>query len=443
MDRIMKNLEMAGAVDKTEAAVADDEEKDLMLMKRKDADEQDQPILGKGEDELVITVPSSQTNGTDSKSNSAEHQDENIITNGDCDTRGTNGTSTSAVGTGEDEEAVGENGVEAASETEENLRQNGDSISELLDSSQEAVENTISKKEGDEAQETEQMEVEEQEESETKDMSQDKTDDEFSNNSEVTRLEEKDAIIADSKGLGNKADTSESLKSQISLEPVEAADNADDDDNEEDDLDIEAGLDKLFSGLEQKMNKEEEEEEKVDDKEVSQNSEPITQEKSDNGGTEDLSSDKEERQKNGEKQKAFEDENEKIPEEDEEEDESMQTVDHDQALKDLEQIEKSTKRILDDDTEAGSRAEAGPASKKLRTEEEPVKAECAQQQRTKKIRKVLTKMKRSELEDLIERKMVEVLINKSEIGQLRQQCDSYQVLWCVNVTCCAKIHDLT
>ena len=35
----MKNLEMAGAVDKTEAAVADDEEKDLMPMKRKDVDE--------------------------------------------------------------------------------------------------------------------------------------------------------------------------------------------------------------------------------------------------------------------------------------------------------------------------------------------------------------------------------------------------------------------
>ena len=270
------------------------------------------------------------------------------------------------------------------------------------------------------------MEVEEHE-SEPKNMSQDKTDNEFSNNSEVTRTEEKDSNTAEAQGFGNEAANSESLKSQISLEPVEAADNADDDDDE-DDLDIEAGLDKLFSGLEQKVNKEEEEEEKEEDKEVIENSEPVTQEKSDNGGTEELSSDKEEPQNNGDEQKALEDELEKIPEEDEEEDECMQTVDHDQALKDLEQIEKSTKRILDDDTEAGSRSEAGPASKKLRTEEEPVKAEGAQHQQTKKIRKVLTKMKRSELEDLIERKMVEVLTNKSEIGQLRQQCDSYQVV---------------
>merc|ERR1712128_282203 len=41
-------------------------------------------------------------------------------------------------------------------------------------------------------------------------------------------------------------------------------------------------------------------------------------------------------------------------------------------------------------------------------------------------KKGLKKMSRNDLEDLIANKMVEVMTNKSEIGKLRHQCDSFQ-----------------
>lgn len=44
----------------------------------------------------------------------------------------------------------------------------------------------------------------------------------------------------------------------------------------------------------------------------------------------------------------------------------------------------------------------------------------------KKIKKSLRKMKRDDIEDMITTKCVELLTNKSELGKLRQQVDSYQ-----------------
>merc|ERR1719412_3357628 len=43
-----------------------------------------------------------------------------------------------------------------------------------------------------------------------------------------------------------------------------------------------------------------------------------------------------------------------------------------------------------------------------------------------KIKKSLKKLKRSEIEEIIATKCVELLTNKSEVGKLRQQVDSYQ-----------------
>jgi len=103
-----------------------------------------------------------------------------------------------------------------------------------------------------------------------------------------------------------------------------------------------------------------------------------------------------------------------------------------EALASLAQIEKNTKRILDEDwTEEGEAskkratedATSEPVVKKAKLDEEinPEKAEVK-----KKIKKSLRKMKRSEMEEIIATKCVELLTNKSEVGKLRQQVDSYQ-----------------
>jgi len=107
-----------------------------------------------------------------------------------------------------------------------------------------------------------------------------------------------------------------------------------------------------------------------------------------------------------------------------------------EALASLAQIEKNTKRILDDDWNDESDSSrkrtaddgnAEPSVKKAKLDSEP-KAEGTDEAAAmkKKIKKSLKKLKRSEIEEMIATKCVELLTNKSEVGKLRQQVDSYQ-----------------
>ena len=101
--------------------------------------------------------------------------------------------------------------------------------------------------------------------------------------------------------------------------------------------------------------------------------------------------------------------------------------DHESALRALEKIENSTKKIMDDEPTKrihSTDGEAEPATKKTRLnpslEEEPVP-----EVDKKKLHKTLKRLSRSELEDIIGTKMLEVMTNRSEIGRLRQKVDSY------------------
>ena len=102
-----------------------------------------------------------------------------------------------------------------------------------------------------------------------------------------------------------------------------------------------------------------------------------------------------------------------------------------EALASLAQIEKNTKRILDDDWNDESDSSrkrtaddgnAEPSVKKAKLDSEP-KAEGSDEAAAmkKKIKKSLKKLKRSEIEEMIATKCVELLTNKSEVGKLRQQ----------------------
>ena len=102
-------------------------------------------------------------------------------------------------------------------------------------------------------------------------------------------------------------------------------------------------------------------------------------------------------------------------------------VDLDQALGELEMIEKTTRRILDDESESLKRPSeetTESASKKVKIDESL--EETVEAVKKKKMKKELKKMSRNDLEDMIANKMVEVMTNKSEIGKLRHQCDSFQ-----------------
>ena len=102
-----------------------------------------------------------------------------------------------------------------------------------------------------------------------------------------------------------------------------------------------------------------------------------------------------------------------------------------EALASLAQIEKNTKRILDDDWNDESDSSrkrtaddgnAEPSVKKAKLDSEP-KAQGTDEAAAmkKKIKKSLKKLKRSEIEEMIATKCVELLTNKSEVGKLRQQ----------------------
>merc|ERR1719510_2264664 len=106
-----------------------------------------------------------------------------------------------------------------------------------------------------------------------------------------------------------------------------------------------------------------------------------------------------------------------------------------EALASLAMIEKNTKRILDDDwndeSDSGRKrtADGGigePSVKKPKLDSKPKGEGNEEAAAAMKMKKSLKKLKRSEIEEMIATKCVELLTNKSEVGKLRQQVDSYQ-----------------
>ena len=103
-----------------------------------------------------------------------------------------------------------------------------------------------------------------------------------------------------------------------------------------------------------------------------------------------------------------------------------------EALASLAQIEKNTKRILDDDWNEDSdsskkrttdNATGEPSVKKPKLDSDASDNVVALK---KKIKKGLGKLKRSEIEEMVATKCLELMTNKSELGKLRQQADSYE-----------------
>jgi len=124
---------------------------------------------------------------------------------------------------------------------------------------------------------------------------------------------------------------------------------------------------------------------------------------------------------------------------DDEEDSKMSTENSEaeepnaeEALASLAQIEKNTKRILDDDWNEDSdsskkrttdNATGEPSVKKPKLDGDASDKVVALK---KKIKKGLGKLKRSEIEEMVATKCLELMTNKSELGKLRQQADSYE-----------------
>jgi len=239
-----------------------------------------------------------------------------------------------------------------------------------------------------------------------------------------TSPESDDDVVKEGEKKGDISSNDKENPSQISLESVDQG--ASEEENSDDDLDINAGLDKCFSALEKEISKdetpavstpstvnnlakklEETKKDKVKTIDVDDSSRDVSNvpSEAEEGGNE--ADDEGERM--GEPE---------IPEE---------PVDLDQALGELEMIEKTTRRILDDESESLKRPNeetTESASKKVKIDESL--EETVEAVKKKKMKKELKKMSRNDLEDMIANKMVEVMTNKSEIGKLRHQCDSFQ-----------------
>ena len=118
-----------------------------------------------------------------------------------------------------------------------------------------------------------------------------------------------------------------------------------------------------------------------------------------------------------------------VDEEDQSKDTSLS--DPDKALEELEKIEKTTRKIFDDEESskrsATSDPTSEPVSKKARveegSEEDSVQIPGSEE---KRIKKIVRKMTRKQLEDMMMNKITELITNKSEVGQLRKEVDSYK-----------------
>ena len=121
-----------------------------------------------------------------------------------------------------------------------------------------------------------------------------------------------------------------------------------------------------------------------------------------------------------------------VDEEDQSKDTSLS--DPDKALEELDNIEKTTRKIFDDEESskrsATSDPSSEPASKKARVEETSEEGDNSVQipdAAEKRLKKIVRKMTRKQLEEMMMTKMTEVITNKSEVGQLRKEVDSYKV----------------
>eukprot|EP00092_Neocalanus_flemingeri_P001626 GFUD01001735.1.p1 GENE.GFUD01001735.1~~GFUD01001735.1.p1 ORF type:complete len:946 (+),score=311.07 GFUD01001735.1:78-2915(+) len=233
------------------------------------------------------------------------------------------------------------------------------------------------------------------------------------------------------KNLSSKEEE-EKKPSQISLVSVDGSD----EENSDDDLDINAGLDKCFSALEKEISKDETSEASSPSAVNNMEKKPEEAKKDKTVYVDDSSRETMDASRDASNvpSEAEEGGNEADDEDDKErmsvEPEPEEPVDLDQALGELEMIEKTTKRILDDESESLKRPNeetTEPVSKKVRVDESLEETvEVVEAIKKKKLKKELKKMSRNDLEDLIANKMVEVMTNKSEIGKLRHQCDSFQ-----------------
>jgi len=246
-----------------------------------------------------------------------------------------------------------------------------------------------------------------------------------------TSPESDDDLLKGAEKKNSPISTEEDEKpSQISLETLEQGS---DEENSDDDLDINAGLDKCFSALEKEISKDDVLDAPKTSNSLVKNLVKIPEEiKKDIVKTIDVDdSSRETMDVSNVPSEAEEGGNEADDEDDKErmsvEFEAEEPVDLDQALGELEQIEKTTRRILDDESESlkrPSEESSEPASKKVKVDQSL--EETVEALKKKKLKKELKRMSRNDLEDLIANKMVEVMTNKSEIGKLRHQCDSFQ-----------------
>lgn len=219
------------------------------------------------------------------------------------------------------------------------------------------------------------------------------------------------------------ANSKDGKSGQISLETMDSQLSEEDSDE-----DIDAGLEKCFSALDKKLEKEKE---SGGDCSINAEAEEVSSRKSSSDGESSKESVEATNHQSDVEGRGSDIDNEysrtcvaESTEENEEE-----PMDLDKALGELEMIEKKTRKILDDDSESNKRSTTEnseePATKKPKFDEIIIEDNAAKDLLKKKLKKELKKVTRVALEDIIATKMVEVMTNKSEIGQLRQQCDSF------------------
>eukprot|EP00095_Tigriopus_kingsejongensis_P011201 maker-scaffold263_size232787-snap-gene-1.20 protein:Tk11201 transcript:maker-scaffold263_size232787-snap-gene-1.20-mRNA-1 annotation:"ubiquitin-protein ligase bre1" len=104
----------------------------------------------------------------------------------------------------------------------------------------------------------------------------------------------------------------------------------------------------------------------------------------------------------------------------------------DEALQALSGIAQSSRKLLDSDHSVNKRARGseveecdGGPQKKAKVDEAHGSDKSSATKSLTKIKKVVKRMSRTDIEDLVTSTMVEVLSGRSEIGKLRQKCDIY------------------
>ena len=219
----------------------------------------------------------------------------------------------------------------------------------------------------------------------------------------------------------NKPEEKEEISSDSETDKLKAAVADDASEEEEEEVDIGKSLDASLENLERKL---EEESDEVTHLEVPTREGSVTAKEGESGEKE-----KDVALVTGNSSDADDEGDSKMSTD--QNDSEAEEPNAEEALASLAQIEKNTKRILDDDwndesdssrKRTADEGSAEPSVKKAKLDSEP-KAEGNDEAAAmkKKIKKSLKKLKRSEIEEMIATKCVELLTNKSEVGKLRQQ----------------------